>query len=231
MTELLEFFWPVHRAGYALASGAELGRKTPADALLGKSAGADHWLVPVDKTPPSASDAYAKVIDFRDPLKLGLCVYRNFVDWNATPEGALRFTDSYGFLFEHDYSKPQGMLLDTWLSHQKNMRSAILAWERKSDVSKMVFDFNAVDLGPLKTKLRQNRSGKGVYVVLQPKSLWAMMWVEFALQISNQSGIRQCEWCSNWFPYGTGTGRRSKARFCSDPCRKTSHMQSKKEDA
>ncbi len=226
MTELLEFGWPVHHAGYRLVTGDDLALVSASSVLLGKPKG--QWIVPVDDTPPSEIEAYAKVMEFRDPLKLGLCVYRNFVDWEATAEGALRFTNSYGFLLEHD-KDAQRMSVNEWLSRQENMRSAILAWEKKADVGKMAFDFNNVELGQLTTKLRANRSGKGVYVVLEPKSLWSMMWVEFALQVSNQSGIRQCEWCSKWFPYGTGTGRRSKARFCGDPCRKASHMQLKKE--
>jgi hypothetical protein len=221
MTELLQFSWPVHRAGYELSSGKELGRKKPSEVVLGKkSPGDDLWIVPKKKAS-----------DLREPLMLGLSVFRNFVDWKATPEGALQFTEAYGFLFKHNYDDPQGMMVDEWRHRQKNMRSTVLRWENGADVWKMVFDFNAVDLGPLKTRLSVNRPGNGVFVTLEPTSLWSMMWVEFALHISNQSGLRQCELCGDWFPYGTGTGQRSKRRFCSDPCRKTSHVNSKKENA
>jgi hypothetical protein len=217
MTELLEFSWPLHRKGYALR---ELSKKRATDLLLhGKSAEPkkDLWIVPKSKQ-----------VDLRRPLDLGKSVFRNFVDWETTPEGALRFTEAHGFLFKHSYDEPQRMLVGEWLSRQKNMRSAILNWEKEADIWKMVFDFNAVDLGPLKTRLSVNRPENGVFVTLEPASLWSMMWLEFALHISNKSGIRQCEWCADWFPYGTGTGRRSKARFCSDPCRKANHAHSKK---
>jgi hypothetical protein len=219
MTELLRFNWPLHRDGYEIMNGAGLGRRRASEVLLDKAPGSSVWIIPKGTSS-----------DFREPLKLGKSVFRNFIDWEATPSGALRFSEGFGFLHQYCYEEPQGMLVDEWLRQQSNMRSAITNWETKPDVRKMIFDFNAVNLGPLKTRLSANRPGNGVFVVLEPSSLISMMWVEFALHVSNKSGLRQCEWCGDWFPYGTGTGRRSKARFCSDPCRKAKHAASKKEN-
>jgi hypothetical protein len=157
-------------------------------------------------------------------------VFRNFVDWEDTPEGALSFTEAHGFLLEWDYqTDPPCSLVDEWLSRQSGLRTAVHSWEA-GDVSGLIERFNSPDLGELSTKLRPNRTGTSVSLVLKPKSLWSLMLVEFALHVSNKSGLKQCDWCSTWFPYGTGTGRRSKVRFCSDPCRKSSHVHSKKEN-
>ena len=230
MTELLEFAWPLHRAGYAIRSGDQLQRKRPRDALMGALPGEELWVVPAAGPHSGDMEALVKTVDLREPLKLGLCVYRNFLDCDPSPEGVLEFTESYGFLRGHSNKEPQGMLVSEWQDSQQSMRAAVDLWEQGEDVWQMVFDFNSHELGHLKTKLRANRSGKGVFVVLQPESLWAMMWLEFALQISNKSGIRQCEWCNKWFPYGSGTGRRSKARFCADACRKANHVNEKKKE-
>lgn len=224
MSELLEFSWPVYRAGY------ELDRRE----YTGSPSSFDHhpglWIVPKVGSHSAQPEVMMKFVDYREPLKLGLSVFMKFINCDASPEAALRFTEAFGFLSSSSHNDPQGMYVDEWLNHHENMLSAVGNWENDNDISQMVSDYNAVNLGPLKTRLRGNRIGTGVSVVLEPANLWAMMWIEFALHVSNKSGLKQCEWCGEWFPYGTGTGRRSKARFCGDPCRKANHLQSKKED-
>jgi hypothetical protein len=230
MSELLDFSWPVHRAGYELRSGDELGRESDPAGLFGSYKGPRMWLVPSSGNHPNDAETLNSLVDHREPLKSGLSIFMKFLGCSHTPEAALKFTEAHGFLFSDSYHEPQGEFLDKWLNHHEIMSSAVSNWDQNQDVWEMVEDFNKVNLGPLKTRLKGNRTGTSVSLVLQPESLWAMMWIEFAIHVSNKSGLRECEWCGSWFPYGTGTGRRSKARFCSDPCRKAKHAASKKEN-
>ena len=170
-----------------------------------------------------------KAVDERNFQSFGESIFRNFVDWEATPEEVLRFTNAYGFLSKWDYggTKPFAFVHD-WQQRQQSLRSAVQTWEA-GDVSGLIERFNGPDLGELSTKLRPNLTGSSVSLVLEPRSLWSLMLVEFALHVSNKSGLKQCDWCTKWFPYGAGTGRRKTARFCSGACRKASHVYSKKE--
>ena len=218
MSELLEFSWPVHRAGYELREGVPNQGKRASEILLSK-----------DLSPGLHIVARGKDYDWREPLKGGLSVFRNFIDAEPTPEGALKFTEAYGLLTELDaYNITPSCLVSGWLYRQKTMRDALKSWEA-GDISGLIMSFATNKLGELTTKLRSNKSGTSIDLVLQPRSLWSFMHLEFALLISNKAELKQCENCGTWFPYGTGTGRRSKARFCSDPCRKASHAKAKRE--
>jgi hypothetical protein len=217
MTALMEFKWPVHRAGYALHKPTGKGA---VELLSGIKVPRGLHLVPK-----------GKAVDERNFQLISESIFRNFIDWEATPEGALRFTNAYGFLLSWDYegASPSASVAD-WLHRQEGLRSAVRTWEA-GDVTGLIERFNNPDLGELSTKLRSNRTGSSVSLVLEPRSLWSLMFVEFALHVSNKSGLKQCDWCTKWFPFGAGTGRRSKARFCSGVCRKASHVHDKKEQA
>jgi hypothetical protein len=220
MSELLDFKWPVHKAGYAIKRGWLGKGKSASEIIVGSQSSHDRLSI----VPNGVA------IDEREPLKIGKSVFRNFVDWEASAVGALDFTESFGFLTKAHYQlDPPRMSVDEWLSRQAGLKSAVQKWEA-GDLSGLVEQFNTSDLGVLSTKLRLNRTGTSVLLGLRPQSLWSLMLVEFALHVTNDTGLKQCEWCGTWFPFGTGSGRRSKARFCSDPCRKRSHIQSKKGD-
>jgi len=170
-----------------------------------------------------------EAVENRDIAGSGLCVFRNFIDTPSTAEGAVQFSDAYGFLFPEDVERtPRGFFLFQWKTRQKEMRDIV---ERYMEGG---LDFIRDDL----FKFQQAKFNGRLIIeketgqfVLQPPSLWAYMWLEFGLHISNQTGIRQCEWCGTWFPYGTGTSRRSKAKFCTDRCRKASHAHAKKQNS
>ncbi len=219
MSELLDFKWSVHKAGYAIKHGFVGEGKSASEILTGIKPSHDFLSI----VPNGAA------IEGREPLKLGKSVFRNFVDWEASAVGALTFTEGFGFLLKRDYDlDPPRMSVGDWLSRQSGLKSAVHKWEA-GDLSGLVEQFNASDLGTLSTKLRLNNTGAMVILGLRPQSLWSLMLIEFALHVTNNTGLKQCEWCGTWFPFGTGSKRR-RAKFCSDPCRKKSHVQSKKGD-
>jgi hypothetical protein len=195
--ELLKFSWNFCPAQYAIVE------------TLGRNGGV--YIVPNNED---------VVLD--DPSRYGLSIFRNFIDADPSAEGALRFSNIFGFLLEGDEIR-----VDDWLLHQKKMRSA---WEKGEvgDWTGLAVAFNQPSLGVIATKIASDENDESdIKLVLEPTSLLQMMWVELALYVTNKSGLRQCDWCGSWFPYGTGTSRRKTARFCSDKCRKANHLASK----
>jgi hypothetical protein len=237
MPRLIKFLQLIHREGYVCEPYRETTRE-PKDALqYSQKELTDLY---VGRVPPEIVLANlgnpdreylfvsprSELVDTRDIAGSGLCVFRNFVDCDPTSEGAVQFTEAYGFLGNSAHNRtPTGFFLSEWLRGQKSMRDLVLKFEEGgvSSISEDLFAFQ-------QAKFSGHLELGGVpQYVLQPPSLWAYMWLELGLHISNQTGIRKCEWCGTWFPYGTGTSRRSKAKFCADKCRKASHVRQKRE--
>lgn len=62
-----------------------------------------------------------------------------------------------------------------------------------------------------------------------PDSLGSALWLQFSQAVSANLMLRRCAVCPTWFAYGTGTGRRKSAHYCSDRCRKAAHRRQKLE--
>jgi len=239
MSELIKFSQLIYKAGCVCAPYKDTSRE-PRDVLQFSKDELDNLkngAVPADivirnLTAKDPDLLYItprrEAVETRDIAGSGLCVFRNFVDTPSNAEGAVRFTDAYGFLHPEDIDRtPRGFFLIQWLAHQKEMRDVDERYKEGG------MDFIADDLPKFQQAKFSGQLilGKTGQFVLRPPSLWAYMWLEFGLHISNQTGIRQCDWCGTWFPYGTGTSRRSKAKFCADKCRKASHAYAKKQNS
>lgn len=70
----------------------------------------------------------------------------------------------------------------------------------------------------------QGQSGPPI-LSLAPYDLEAGLWLQFAQAVSANGQLQRCAVCPTWFAYGTGTGRRKSAHYCSDRCRKAAHRQ------
>jgi hypothetical protein len=165
-------------------------------------------------------------VEKRDIAGSGLCVFRNFVDAPPTAEGAVKFSNAYGFLLpEYVGATPSGFFLIQWLAYQEQLKRVVDRF-LNGGIDAIADDLSVFQKAKFSGRLIP---GKPSQFVLQPPSLWAYMWLEFGLHISNQTGLRQCEWCGTWFPFGTGLSRRKTAKFCGDKCRKASHAHAKKQ--
>ena len=58
---------------------------------------------------------------------------------------------------------------------------------------------------------------------LVPEGLHSALWLQFAQAVSANLQLQRCIICPTWFAFGTGTGRRKSAHYCSDKCRKAAH--------
>lgn len=82
----------------------------------------------------------------------------------------------------------------------------------------------------LQYKMRMIPGTKKLSMYLAPENLLSCIWVQFLQAVTNDTQLKQCAVCPSWFSFGTGTGRRSSAQYCSDRCRKVSHARRKAED-
>jgi hypothetical protein len=79
--------------------------------------------------------------------------------------------------------------------------------------------------------LRRSKIGGRPLLSFDPHDLIIGLWLQLAQTVSSNTQLRRCAWCSTWFSFGTGTGRRKSAHYCSDRCRKAFHRNEKKDKA
>jgi hypothetical protein len=164
-------------------------------------------------------------LELADPMRFKKCIYRTFVDAEPTPEGAITFATAFGLLLDEG-----SMSLEDWKQHHAEMVSVWKSWQA-GDWEGLMIAFNRTDNGVIQTKIAADPDNiSDIRLVLEPPNLLQMMWVEMALHAINHVGLRSCEWCGSWFSYGTGTNRRNTAKFCSDKCRKASHLSGKEDN-
>jgi hypothetical protein len=239
MSELIEFSQPIYKSGCVCAPYKDTSRE-PRDVLQFSKDDLDNLkqgVIPADIVVQNLTardpdllyiTPQMEAVETRDVARSGLCVFRNFVGTPSNAEGAVRFTDAYGFLDPEDIDRtPSGFFLIRWLAYQESMKNIVERYE-EGGMDLIADDLPKFQQAKFSGRLVLEKTGR---FVLQPPSLWAYMWLEFGLFITNQTGIRQCDWCGTWFPFGTGTSRRSKAKFCADKCRKASHAYAKKQNS
>ena len=88
-------------------------------------------------------------------------------------------------------------------------------------------DYGSIGVIPT---LAPNRAGGVPRLTLQPRHLAGAIHLQFAQAVTNDSQLQKCAVCPTWFAYGTGTGRRKSAHYCSDKCRKAAHRRQKAEN-
>ena len=165
------------------------------------------------------------------PLDEYPAIFMELAETPKNPEGVKSFLDKFGPLIESsDPELPEAMYYQI-----EDMKRAVRAWEaskKAGSLRKWIKDFNRRDIW--------ERSRAGVTIQLTntddplcpnleivPNSLISAIWLQFAQQVASSTGLRQCNWCSTWFVFGTGTGRRKSAHYCSDRCRQANHRQGK----
>jgi hypothetical protein len=128
---------------------------------------------------------------------------------------ALRFVDTFGYPLADE-----GFPLAPVLRAAAAMRAAIAALQA-DDRKTLLRLFAEAGIGRLTTELRLIDGAFAI--VLVPTSLLQAMWVQFAQVVVSGAAIASCEQCGAIFPTGSGTGRRSTRRFCSDACRQSNN--------
>lgn len=162
----------------------------------------------------------------RRPLEQHSALFMEFADLENSDKAVLRFANEFGLL--HGWHPVEN--LEWWLHLVDLMRSAVEKWKtfkKEGDLKNFTDWFNnfrritkcSITIGPSSYPNRP-----ALYV--EPSDLWSAMHLQFAQMISADAQLQRCATCPTWFTFGTGTGRRKSAHYCSDRCRKAAWLAS-----
>lgn len=169
----------------------------------------------------SASDWF----ETTHPLKIET-LFAIFAKTPATPDGIKTFCDNYGLLGggRPDIAPPrgtptsEGAVVSPLLHEHRRFRRAFDLFE-KGDNSALTKRWNSMDGAPLiRTELRVGLEGR-LQMVLVPPALLQALWLQFALHACSAAKLFRCERCNDLFVVGSGTGRRSTSKWCSNACK------------
>jgi hypothetical protein len=157
-------------------------------------------------------------------------LFQEFADKPATAEGMRDFFNTYGPLEWLDKRSPFKFRPEPgWREHSvelflsdlreqhARLQHAIDLFEA-GDLAALAQSFNQSGWGRLRPELRPRPDGK-LGMVWIPVSLLQFLWLQFAEYVGSDTKLFRCEQCNRPFLVGTGTSRRSQAKYCSDACR------------
>ncbi len=177
--------------------------------------------------------------------------FLELADCVGSESNTLAFVTKYGALTVNDVNEGEIYSLENChvrlvQEYAQAMKSAVEMWElakSSNDYVDLVHLFNKSIgnpprlegfeskydvLGALSPELRHNRAENSPPILsMVPHDFYSVLWLEFAQAISSNLMLRRCAVCPTWFAYGTGTGRRKSAHYCSDKCRKAAHRRQK----
>ena len=165
-----------------------------------------------------------------EPLKIdGL--YRRLADCDKTPEDALYFIKTFGY---PDFKDNDEYPVISFYGIVDNMRQGVaLADQGEWGILADAFEgaiIKRYGVGNVSFVFHHREGDERPTVAFRPRSLMAAMWLQFALDCSGGGKLRKCKWCPQYFKYGSGTGRRKTAEYCSPKCQKA-HTYARREEA
>ena len=167
---------------------------------------------------------------------------QSFADF-PTSMGVKEFVDKYGLVFPtlpnvKEFVDKYGLLKSSQKPSRVGdvvwesmcMNDAVYWWEKgreTGDLTQCIKEWNKVRMTSIDIRFGKAWDAAHPALFIVPKDLLSAMWLQFAQAVSAMTNLRRCNWCPTWFAYGTGTGRRKSAHFCSDRCRKAAHRHQK----
>jgi hypothetical protein len=148
------------------------------------------------------------------PLDSSDTLFRTFANTATTPEGVLKFVQSFGPLTTWGYD--QGDLVGDVIHRALNMQGALkwaAAQPRRPTPSDETFFGPGVTLHAWLDWDAESNSPRWQF---RPGTLIDGLWLQFAQAVTRGVQMRTCMHCGDLFEAGLGTGRRLDAKFCSD---------------
>jgi hypothetical protein len=219
--EVIEFEWTrcLDRDGWVIVPPRSRSRVWP------RRKGAPVRTVPAP-TDASLSTAGKRYFETYSPTEFS-ALFRIFADKPATAEGMRDFFNTFGPLdWGSDRFGPfeptagwcsVQTSLGKVLRHHTALCRAVDLFEA-GNLSALSEGFDRGGWGRLHTKLRPGSRGKAA-IVWVPYSLIQFLWLQLALCAASDAKLFRCRQCGHPFLVGSTTGRRSKAKYCSDRCR------------
>ena len=111
-------------------------------------------------------------------------------------------------------------LLEAAVDRDKSKSLKQIRSESLKRINRVLIGNDEVALRP---RLEFSGHGDRQELALRPASLYGLMIMEAVLIAAADSLLHSCLNCGTLFISGTGTGRRSRAQYCSDKCRVAAH--------
>jgi hypothetical protein len=183
--------------------------------------------------------AYLKVInplgnqtEEIDPIATSPSLYLEFSNTDCSSDGVLKFATQYGLLKMNEGPET----LDMWCYHIRMMHHAILMWhhvqhKKPASITEIFRAHSPIYEGGLKYSLEpvpsssSNKEGS-LQLFLEPTSLLAAMWFQFAGAIDRATSFGPCEECSAWIDQAVDSNRPDK-RYCSLACKQRAYRKRK----
>lgn len=183
---------------------------------LVRRAGGRLWLTEGDEEPSLAVVPVGNQYETYYPLKEYPTLFMEFATVNQDPESVIQFLNRYGLL--EGFRKFTEV--NFFLRCSMELKKAVDSWDnsRESrDYSQFIELFNR------KSRTVELMLTNGIaapILKITPPDLLDAIWIQFAQFVTGSNYLRRCAFCGTWFIFGTGTGRRKSAHYCSDRCRK-----------
>jgi hypothetical protein len=192
---LLQFEWPVDQEGHwierMVGSGKTLAQTGSYD-VVRRRGGPLKFYRPLEKNP-------------------GL--WRQFAEFDASAQSAIRFADQFGLLTTGDWcGLPQFAELAEIL-----LKLADLLDGNDRESAASIFTIAMRGRPTLTTGIRRLGETNRFDFVLSPLSLASALLLQAGQAITGNQQFRRCRACPTWFRLGGGTTVRRE--FCSDRCR------------
>jgi hypothetical protein len=206
MVDTMEFFdfeWPRDEAGYQIDSSKPRKRKREVT-LLDEVADTAQFI-------KSVGGPTTKI----RPLDHFPNLFLKFASTPKTTEAISEFAGKFGLLRGIKRES-----IDSWYSAIDNFKTAV-SYQKDGFWGLATGSLEAAMPKSFSAVLSRREGNKLPSLLIRPTTLYAAMWLQYAFWVS-APGVqyRSCDWCSEPFLYGPGTGRRSSARYCQPKCQK-----------
>jgi hypothetical protein len=205
--ELLDFEWTRCLDGYKLNK-----RKPQSDKVWIELPGGLGSLGNALQPDPDNISPNSSRLECYRPLKIAL--FKTFATWEATPEGMVRFCNCYGLLRAPE---EQRIAPVQWMLDEQKTLSITLMLLEAGDPAELMKRLNSWAAGC--TFGLQRADDGSLATILIPGSLIQAIWLQLALHAASGAKLLSCDRCGKPFQVGTGTKRRSTAKYCSNACK------------
>ena len=161
-----------------------------------------------------------------NPIRDHSGMFLELANTPVTQSSIIGFAEKYGLLRG---SGPE--YFGSWPITLDRLKTAVDIWSEnkaKNDLNELVQAWNgregriSIDVQLAKTAYPERPN-----ICLVPATLQDAAWLQFAQAASASQDLKKCRWCTTWFAFGSGTGRKKSAEYCSDKCRVTAFRKRK----
>jgi len=167
------------------------------------------------------------------PLDNFPALFAILADTPANPEGLRKFADNFGLLDSGTATNATKQSVPNMLHHQWVLKRALAAFEKEDNHelmrllaegkkegshSSLTITLPGAAVGLAQVELRME-AGNKLEAVIVPSSLIQAIWTQFLLHAASNAQLLRCEHCAKPFVVGSGTNRRSTAKYCSNACK------------